>query len=515
MPTLVQRVLVRKVVSSATSSDAAAVKPSAPPPIKTGQAPHCRQDEKTAAPVAVKAKKIIPTPRIDAAAAEAMLSAGAEEKVDRKRKSPPLFILSPAADGAVENPPKKAASYNTYINQPDSTTSSGIIPAINHQYAAPSTHHHQDDGSHLHAPFRGGGWMMHNNNPNMMSSIATHHPVQAYGMNRSQFNTPFFGACWMHNTRNTNMSSNLSPAKAYHQMMSDVVVEHTTEKAVPCTVKKPEDKKMENIRNKKSENKKTQVVRKELNHQGKKREKTTKVKRDRTKYKSCPSRAHHESYSSPTSVLDDPKTSPPSEKTNQHVDHFDKETKKGYITKTTKYDVHTGRGSGPYQQLGNLHFRTVIDTRKTEYLASRPRDFIKKNAIAKEIVEEIRALGGRFLTKLPKGKVQELNLEGVDPDLPVYELTEEDICMEKTKQGLRQKRKDFLSGLNGTNDNESSSSVPQEDSHNIPREVSIESDEVPLAENMLVSNCPVATWRSRFTTLDEREAMDALLRWKY
>ena len=205
----------------------------------------------------------------------------------------------------------------------------------------------------------------------------------------------------------------------------------------------------------------------------------------------------------------------PSEKTNQHVDHFDKETKKGYITKTTKYDVHTGRGSGPYQQLGNLHFRTVIDTRKTEYLASRPRDFIKKNAIAKEIVEEIRALGGRFLTKLPKGKVQELNLEGVDPDLPVYELTEEDICMEKTKQGLRQKRKDFLSGLNGTNDNESSSSVPQEDSPNIPREVSIENDEVPLAENMLVSNHPVVTWRSRFTTLDEREAMDALLRWKY
>mmetsp|Transcript_30003 Transcript_30003/g.44157 ORF Transcript_30003/g.44157 Transcript_30003/m.44157 type:complete len:292 (+) Transcript_30003:2-877(+) len=291
-------------------------------------------------------------------------------------------------------------------------------------------------------------------------------------------------------------------------MMSDVVVEHTTEKAVPSTVKKPEDKKMEKITNKNLENKKTQVVRKELNHQGKKRKKTTKVKRDRTKNKS-------ESYPSPTSVLDDSKTPPPSEKTNQHVDHFDKETKKGYITKTNKYDVHTGRGSGPYQQLGNLHFRTVIDTRKNEYLALRSRDLIKKNAIAKEIVEEIRALGGRFLTKLPKKKVQELNLEGVNPDLPVYELTEEDICMEKAKQGLRQKRKVFLSGLNGTNDDESSSSVTQEDSHNIPLEVSIENDEVPLAENMLVSNRPVATWRSRFTTLDEREAMDALLQWKY
>jgi len=501
MPTLVQRVLVRKV-SSATSSDAA-VKPSAPPPIKTGHifhnkngTPHCSQDGKTAAPVAVKAKKT-PTPRIDAAAAEAMLPAGAEVKVDRKRKSPPLFTLSHAADGAVENPPKKAASYNTYITQPDSATSSGIIPAINHQYGAPSTHHHQDDGSHLHAPFRGGGWMMHNNNPNMMSSIATHHPVQAYGMNRSQFNTPFFGACWMHNTRNT-MSSNLSPARAYHQMMSDVVVEHTTEKAVHSTVKKPEDKKMEKVSNKNLENKKTQVARKELNHRGKKRKKTTNVKRDRT---------NHESYPSPSSVLDDPKTPPPSEKTPEHVDHFDKETKKGYITKTNKYDVHTGRGSGPYQQLGNLHYRTVIDTRKKEYVALRSRDLKKKNAIAKEIVEEIRALGGRFLTKLPKGEVRELNLEGVDPGLPVYELTEEDICLEKTKQGLRQKRKDFLSGLNGTNDNESSSSVTQEDSHNIPREVSIENDEVPLAENMLV--------RSRFTTLDEREAMDALLQWKY
>ena len=59
---------------------------------------------------------------------------------------------------------------------------------------------------------------------------------------------------------------------------------------------------------------------------------------------------------------------------------------KQFVTNTiNQYDVLTGRGSGPYEQPGNVHFRDLVSTRKIEYLSLNARDSRMKNQIAKDI----------------------------------------------------------------------------------------------------------------------------------
>ena len=71
---------------------------------------------------------------------------------------------------------------------------------------------------------------------------------------------------------------------------------------------------------------------------------------------------------------------------------------KQFVTNTiNQYDVLTGRGSGPYEQPGNVHFRDLVSTRKIEYLSLNARDSRMKNQIAKDIIEAVRAKGGRYL----------------------------------------------------------------------------------------------------------------------
>ena len=73
---------------------------------------------------------------------------------------------------------------------------------------------------------------------------------------------------------------------------------------------------------------------------------------------------------------------------------------KQLVHKINQFDVLTGRGSGPYEQAGNVHFRELVARRKEEYLALNQRDSKMKNQIAKEIAEEVRSKGGRFLKKI-------------------------------------------------------------------------------------------------------------------
>lgn len=127
---------------------------------------------------------------------------------------------------------------------------------------------------------------------------------------------------------------------------------------------------------------------------------------------------------------------------------------KQFVTDINQYDVLTGRGSGPYEQPGNIHFREIVATRKVEYISLNPRDTKMKNQIAKEIIDEVRSKGGRFLRK-----IQVRN----NDDGYLYEFVDEDTVMEKAKQALRQNRSGFIKNVMEQS-NESSSAAGLTDS---------------------------------------------------
>ena len=72
-----------------------------------------------------------------------------------------------------------------------------------------------------------------------------------------------------------------------------------------------------------------------------------------------------------------------------------------FITDVLNNDVLCGRGSGPNERIGNWQFRSIVNSRKEEYLAIPPRDHYNKNRIANEVVAAVRAGGGRFLKRAP------------------------------------------------------------------------------------------------------------------
>eukprot|EP00579_Thalassiosira_antarctica_P011733 CAMPEP_0201912800 /NCGR_PEP_ID=MMETSP0903-20130614/3374_1 /ASSEMBLY_ACC=CAM_ASM_000552 /TAXON_ID=420261 /ORGANISM="Thalassiosira antarctica, Strain CCMP982" /LENGTH=344 /DNA_ID=CAMNT_0048447845 /DNA_START=67 /DNA_END=1098 /DNA_ORIENTATION=- len=108
------------------------------------------------------------------------------------------------------------------------------------------------------------------------------------------------------------------------------------------------------------------------------------------------------------------------------------ESKGHFITQLNKYDVLCGRGLGPNERAGNINFRDLVYSRKTEYLAINPRDHKNKNRIAREIVKVVRSLGGRFLKRTA--------VDLGDDETEAYELADEKVVLEKAKQTLRQNR---------------------------------------------------------------------------
>lgn len=116
------------------------------------------------------------------------------------------------------------------------------------------------------------------------------------------------------------------------------------------------------------------------------------------------------------------------------------------ITDLNKYDVLCGRGSGPNERVGNIHFRDLVATRKSEYLSIKPRDHLNKNRIAREIVEDVRGRGGRFLKR-----VSEVDAGGGEEGRRPsgYALADEGTVLEKAKQALRQNRTPQASGGGG------------------------------------------------------------------
>ncbi|KAG7344725.1 hypothetical protein IV203_032256 [Nitzschia inconspicua] len=106
-----------------------------------------------------------------------------------------------------------------------------------------------------------------------------------------------------------------------------------------------------------------------------------------------------------------------------------------YVIDVHPYDVMFGRGSGPNDHEGNIRFRELVSQRKAEYMATNHRQ--TKAKIAKDIVDRVFAVGGRFLKKLEPTEASKL---GYVNNEDVYQVVGDDTIMEKAKQALRQNR---------------------------------------------------------------------------
>jgi len=82
----------------------------------------------------------------------------------------------------------------------------------------------------------------------------------------------------------------------------------------------------------------------------------------------------------------------------------------GIVLQTNKFDVLFGRGKHTNENAGNQYFRQRVIDLAPEYV--RVVRVEKKDSIAKNLIAEIRGLGGRFLRTVNKKCIV---TEGADP----------------------------------------------------------------------------------------------------
>jgi hypothetical protein len=127
------------------------------------------------------------------------------------------------------------------------------------------------------------------------------------------------------------------------------------------------------------------------------------------------------------------------------------------ITELNLNDVLHGRGTGPNEFVGNQRFRSIVERRKDDY-KSAPKNKMKTK-IARDIMAQIHARGGRFRKKVESGKpVTNLIEAGVWCEV------EESVALEKCRQALRQKREP--SEVIGVRNNEEQGS-PERNLHDV------------------------------------------------
>ena len=95
-------------------------------------------------------------------------------------------------------------------------------------------------------------------------------------------------------------------------------------------------------------------------------------------------------------------------------------------------DVLLGRGTGSNQYIGNQRFRALVEGLKAEYNSSR-RQTLKTN-IAKDLLDHVYSLGGRFL-QLDEDQKPGDNIV----EKGTWYVVGDKIALEKCKQALRQK----------------------------------------------------------------------------
>lgn len=108
-----------------------------------------------------------------------------------------------------------------------------------------------------------------------------------------------------------------------------------------------------------------------------------------------------------------------------------------YTTIVTPDDVLFGRGLPIFKHPGNVKFHQIVVSKKTEYLASSQHE--PKKRIAHQIINKIRASGGRFLRELKTPEeAQELGIVVANQGEKVWLIVGEKEIDAKVKQALRE-----------------------------------------------------------------------------
>ncbi|CAB9530390.1 expressed unknown protein (Partial), partial [Seminavis robusta] len=109
-----------------------------------------------------------------------------------------------------------------------------------------------------------------------------------------------------------------------------------------------------------------------------------------------------------------------------------------FVTSVTENDVLLGRGTPCAENEGNVRFRRLVKERKVEYIAAEKR--MRKDAIAREILEVIASRGGKFLRKLESTtELEQLGVPHGFHSKEVWAIVDEDTQVQKVKQALRNK----------------------------------------------------------------------------
>ena len=107
------------------------------------------------------------------------------------------------------------------------------------------------------------------------------------------------------------------------------------------------------------------------------------------------------------------------------------------VASLNAHDVLLGKGTGPYTYCGNVAFRAHVLQRRDEYISASGGKGGAKGKIAKQVLDHVHSLGGRFLRQDEKAKV----VRKIVKDGKWYECSEE-VALEKIRQALRQQRGD-------------------------------------------------------------------------
>lgn len=106
------------------------------------------------------------------------------------------------------------------------------------------------------------------------------------------------------------------------------------------------------------------------------------------------------------------------------------------ITKLTQNDILLGRGAPIINYEGNVRFRALVSTRKTEYNSTGRHQI--KDEIARQIVMEVKRRNGRFLRKLESND-SDVRQARIAEAEPAWVIADDDVILEKVKQALRDK----------------------------------------------------------------------------
>jgi hypothetical protein len=105
----------------------------------------------------------------------------------------------------------------------------------------------------------------------------------------------------------------------------------------------------------------------------------------------------------------------------------------GFVTKLSPNDVLFGRGAPAIENEGNVRFRKLVQSRKTEYVSTGKRQM--KDWIARQVMQAVAQRKGRFLRKIES--LVEAEQMGVPDGVTAWAFVDDETVLQKVKQALR------------------------------------------------------------------------------